>query len=74
MTVDHTLEERLTHDQRVNALRMLEQGPDLPNGVGTMDDAMFTILLLLSGEVSSSSPLNLRAILDTGSPQCFTRE
>ena len=56
---------------RVDAPLIPEQGPDLISGVVTMDDTMFTTLLSLHSGVFTTSRLNCRALLDTGSPQSF---
>ena len=61
---DHALEVLLAHEQRDDAPLMPEQGPDLIDGIVTMDDATFTNLLTLHSGVSATSRFDCRAILD----------
>ena len=68
---DHAPEVLLAQDQRIGAPLIPEQGPDLIGGLVTMDEATFTTLLSLNSGVSTTSRLNCRALLDTGSLQSF---
>ena len=71
---DHAPEVLLAQEQRIGAPLISEQGPDLIGGVVTMNDATFTTLLSLHSGVSTTSRLNCRALLDTGSPQSFIHQ
>ena len=71
---DHAPEVRLAQEQRIDAPLIPEQGPDLIGGVVTMDDATFTTLLSVHSGVSTTSRVNCRALLDTGSPQSFIHQ
>lgn len=68
MPADHAPEVLLAHDQRVGALLVLEQGPDLISGGVTMDNAMFATLLPLSDRVSPTSRFNHISLLDIVTP------
>ena len=49
-----------------------ENGPDLSNGIATIDDVSFATGIKVHNGPSASSRYDLVADLDTGSPQTFT--
>lgn len=59
----------MAYAPRVSMPLVPKQSPELVSGVVTMYDATKTTLLSLAGGASAISQLNLRAFLDTESPQ-----
>ena len=71
---DHAPEVLSTYGSHTDKALIPEQGPDLINGVVTIDDIMFTTLPSLTSGASATSPFRCRALLDTGSPQSFIHQ
>ena len=71
---DHAPEVLLTNTTRTDEPFISEQGPDLINGVVTMDDATFTALPSLASGALATSQFPCRAFLDSGSPQSFIHQ
>ena len=71
---DHAPEVLLAQEQRADAPLLPEQGPDLIDGIVTMDDATLTTLSTLHSGISATSQFDCRALLDTGSPQSFIHQ
>ena len=65
----HAPEVFLTNATRGDKPLISKQGPDLINGVVTMNDVTFTTLPSLTSGASATSQIRCRALLDTGSPQ-----
>ena len=71
---DHAPEVLLTYGSHTDKPLIPKQGPDLVSGIVTIDDETFMTLPSLTSGASTTFPFRCRALLHTGSPQCFIHQ